>query len=247
MTGYTKDYVGQLCREGKIIAQLVGRNWYILETSIHKHRFELENQSLLQHQTVSKTTHRQDNMRHHLINNSINYIHDNADIIQLQKKEPHDPDPDQLKDIQHTEEYAEPSPKGKADALSTMQNVWQEWFTTAMPESQKGDNKEGEITKKIENDDQDCTVQPISVHRMEYGNYIEQTDNSIFPKDTKNISSNHTSANSIGSRFIHIMNIILMLIALLFFIITMLNIFLSPNNTFKQLQYISGVSVYTVK
>ncbi len=39
ITGYAKDYVGQLCREGKVEARLVGRNWYVLETSIREHRF----------------------------------------------------------------------------------------------------------------------------------------------------------------------------------------------------------------
>lgn len=39
VTGYAKDYVGQLCREGRVSARLVGRNWYVLETAIHDHRF----------------------------------------------------------------------------------------------------------------------------------------------------------------------------------------------------------------
>ncbi len=39
LTGYAKDYVGQLCREGKVEARLVGRNWYVLESSIMDHRF----------------------------------------------------------------------------------------------------------------------------------------------------------------------------------------------------------------
>lgn len=39
ITGYAKDYVGQLCREGKVEARLVGRNWYVLESSILAHRF----------------------------------------------------------------------------------------------------------------------------------------------------------------------------------------------------------------
>lgn len=38
-TGYAKDYVGQLCREGRVPARLVGRNWYVLETAIQDHRF----------------------------------------------------------------------------------------------------------------------------------------------------------------------------------------------------------------
>lgn len=39
ITGYAKDYVGQLCREGRVEARLVGRNWYVLEESIMEHRF----------------------------------------------------------------------------------------------------------------------------------------------------------------------------------------------------------------
>jgi hypothetical protein len=39
ITGYAKDYVGQLCREGRVEAKLVGRNWYVLESSIRVHRF----------------------------------------------------------------------------------------------------------------------------------------------------------------------------------------------------------------
>ena len=39
ITGYAKDYVGQLCREGRVEARLVGRNWYVLESALREHRF----------------------------------------------------------------------------------------------------------------------------------------------------------------------------------------------------------------
>src|SRR3990167_4508057 len=39
LTGYAKDYIGQLCREGRVPARLVGRSWYVLETAITDHRF----------------------------------------------------------------------------------------------------------------------------------------------------------------------------------------------------------------
>ena len=39
ITGYAKDYIGQLCREGRVPARLVGRSWYVLETAIKDHRF----------------------------------------------------------------------------------------------------------------------------------------------------------------------------------------------------------------
>lgn len=36
--GYTADYVGQLCRGGKVDAQLIGRSWYVSERSIREHK-----------------------------------------------------------------------------------------------------------------------------------------------------------------------------------------------------------------
>jgi hypothetical protein len=39
ITGYARDYVGQLCREGHIDAKMVGRSWYVFEPSIRSHRF----------------------------------------------------------------------------------------------------------------------------------------------------------------------------------------------------------------
>ena len=38
LVGYTKDYVGQLARAGKIDCQLIGRSWYVSEESIQKHK-----------------------------------------------------------------------------------------------------------------------------------------------------------------------------------------------------------------
>jgi hypothetical protein len=39
ITGYAKDYVGQLCREGHVDAKMIGRSWYVYEPSIKAHRF----------------------------------------------------------------------------------------------------------------------------------------------------------------------------------------------------------------
>ena len=35
---YTTDYIGQLCRQGKIDAQVVGRAWYVNEESLLQHK-----------------------------------------------------------------------------------------------------------------------------------------------------------------------------------------------------------------
>jgi hypothetical protein len=36
--GYTSDYVGQLCRSGKVDAEQVGRAWYVVPETIHAHK-----------------------------------------------------------------------------------------------------------------------------------------------------------------------------------------------------------------
>jgi hypothetical protein len=56
VTGYAKDYIGQLCREGRVPARLVGRSWYVLETAIHDHRFGkqgIEEENTLQNKAPS--------------------------------------------------------------------------------------------------------------------------------------------------------------------------------------------------
>ena len=45
ITGYAKDYVGQLCREGRVPARLVGRTWYVLQSAIQDHRFGIHEAS----------------------------------------------------------------------------------------------------------------------------------------------------------------------------------------------------------
>lgn len=39
ITGYAKDYIGQLCRMGKIEGKLIGRNWFVSERSLRNHKF----------------------------------------------------------------------------------------------------------------------------------------------------------------------------------------------------------------
>lgn len=38
--GYTADHVGQLCRNGKVTARLVGRAWYVLKDDLQNHKVE---------------------------------------------------------------------------------------------------------------------------------------------------------------------------------------------------------------
>jgi hypothetical protein len=56
ITGYAKDYIGQLCREGRVSARLVGRNWYVLETAIQDHRFGDPEPEIAQEKTIKTTS-----------------------------------------------------------------------------------------------------------------------------------------------------------------------------------------------
>jgi hypothetical protein len=55
LTGYAKDYIGQLCREGRVSARLVGRSWYVLESAIQDHRFGTQPQTEDNEPSVSAT------------------------------------------------------------------------------------------------------------------------------------------------------------------------------------------------
>ena len=38
VSGYASDYVGQLCREGKIEAKMIGRAWYVEECALKNYK-----------------------------------------------------------------------------------------------------------------------------------------------------------------------------------------------------------------
>ena len=49
ITGYAADYLGQLCRAGKLHAKLVGRNWYVSEAAAldHRKRYKRNSENLI--------------------------------------------------------------------------------------------------------------------------------------------------------------------------------------------------------
>lgn len=56
ITGYAKDYIGQLCREGYVEARRVGRSWYVLEAAIKDHRFGNEPAKVVEPADTTPTT-----------------------------------------------------------------------------------------------------------------------------------------------------------------------------------------------
>ncbi len=46
LTGYTTDYIGQLCRSGKLDCKRIGRVWYVSEKSILEYGNVIENENV---------------------------------------------------------------------------------------------------------------------------------------------------------------------------------------------------------
>lgn len=73
--GYTSDYVGQLCRAGKLDCQIVGRSWFVTEKSIIDHK------STMNEIVKNKSREKRKNARKvydlNIGRNSINTISDN--------------------------------------------------------------------------------------------------------------------------------------------------------------------------
>ena len=101
ITGYAKDYVGQLCREGRVEARLVGRSWYVLEDSIREHRFGAEEKQIEEKPTEA-------------VWESPRYmVEDAPEMPKVPEKESQEP---------------EASIEEKVAALSDMQEAWKGWF-----------------------------------------------------------------------------------------------------------------------
>lgn len=91
-TGYTMDYIGQLCRKKKIDAQLVGRTWYVNEREIHSHRRtrgrhtvakvrESVKQEIATKSTPTPRTSPSPAFAHHLLEHEVTYHTDDSEII----------------------------------------------------------------------------------------------------------------------------------------------------------------------
>lgn len=146
ITGYAKDYVGQLAREGYVVATMVGRSWYVLESSINAHRFGNEAQEL----DKSTVTHSSDgqintkNIAHNLTNDvapiwvPAAYTTEEVNLIVPIKEKVADV-VSTIKIIENnhtsTEMWHDQSVKDEPiaaespeNSLPNMQEAWQEWF-----------------------------------------------------------------------------------------------------------------------
>ncbi|HYF29058.1 MAG TPA: hypothetical protein VEA36_01675 [Candidatus Paceibacterota bacterium] len=109
ITGYAKDYVGQLCREGRVDAKLVGRNWYVLESSIREHRFGKETLA-----DVPQASHVEERISPVSAWEAPRYapMEDEPAIPPLEAIKP------------------APAVEDSAEAVALMQDAWKEWFAS---------------------------------------------------------------------------------------------------------------------
>ncbi|MDB5189451.1 MAG: hypothetical protein JWL82_408 [Parcubacteria group bacterium] len=140
VTGYAKDYVGQLCREGRVEARLVGRNWYVLESSILEHRFGAEEKT---DEAVSEPLQREPAWEA--------ATYSSESVVQVPQISPK-PMPTYLPPPVEEEVVPEAQPDTKK-VLADMQSAWQEWFQTQEQNQEKALPEPSDMLLEQEYDD----------------------------------------------------------------------------------------------
>lgn len=139
MTGYAKDYIGQLCREGRVPARLVGRSWYVLESAIHDHRFGGDDVKPGKESTLSSTWE------------SPRY--ESAPTEQILPVSRLEPQPVAL-------------PENEADLSQQLQDSWKAWFdrvSTQAPATQHVSAEEPKVEESEEVEEEIKTEGAINV------------------------------------------------------------------------------------
>jgi hypothetical protein len=126
ITGYAKDYVGQLCREGHVVAKMVGRSWYVLESSIREHRFGPEKESAAD--TVSEELGTEAvSGKEEAARSVLDAEKDAEPVWTPATYAPETPQP--LPPVEPKPVYAPKTTPDEANAaISDMQAAWKEWF-----------------------------------------------------------------------------------------------------------------------
>ncbi len=175
MTGYAKDYIGQLCREGRVPARLVGRSWYVLETAIQDHRFG-DNQAKQDIQTSTQASEAKASTKE-----SPYYEASSVNIL---------PSVNRLRNTEHltSENLQEEGPKES----HPLQDSWRAWFdhvktaeqdtivTSENSDNDKEEKKENE--NKVEAEREDSSVD-VPIHVV-----YEPLPKDLLPISTKDFS-----------------------------------------------------------
>lgn len=142
VTGYAKDYIGQLCREGRVKARQVGRSWYVLESDIRQHRFGsaeagppsvsipvAEEKSEVKPKSADKVDKPID---HTWEAPKYAPVYDAPPQINLLKKEQHDTAEEskgELKKAENPSVSVKELSQGDSEPLDNLNEAWEAWFS----------------------------------------------------------------------------------------------------------------------
>lgn len=171
ITGYAKDYVGQLCREGRIEAKLVGRSWYVLESSIREHRFgvvasgapmEVAEPATKEPEVVAEETPvaEEELMDEQVTDDSLStwkpatYTTEEADVLEESRQTTY---------LENTssEEIEE---KTQTSQVQEVQNAWQEWFSKN-EHVQVGKDVSDTLVEEEAVEEQESAPEPVMIRK----------------------------------------------------------------------------------
>lgn len=163
ITGYAKDYVGQLCREGQVEARMVGRSWYVLESSIREHRFGKEKEEKEVEKPENKPSFSSSRWEKPV------YEPESAPVI-----------PELTERISvnvfEMEREVFPTPSehtSESAALSDMQSAWREWFSQRQEENHVEPENEAEEASRPVYEQKDEEVTPVVLQKIEEETFDE--------------------------------------------------------------------------
>jgi len=122
ITGYAKDYIGQMCREGRVEARLVGRAWYVLESSLREHRFGSgTKESEPEAPAKPSITDTWATLRYESEPEA-------APVVLLPEKQPVNVYERASEALSESETTIQ-EPQDSANTLADLQSAWKDWFT----------------------------------------------------------------------------------------------------------------------
>ncbi|MDE1966023.1 MAG: hypothetical protein KGI41_02190 [Patescibacteria group bacterium] len=147
ITGYAKDYIGQLCREGRVEARLIGRNWYISDSALRAHRFGEEETPSAAPETKVEAIPSIDALwdAPRYGHESVEEVHEAAEPVEPIRQDA-------------------PEPERKDAAIpSDMHAAWSEWFS-ARVSPQKGATEPQAAAEEAEAPENAGESEGVSVH-----------------------------------------------------------------------------------
>lgn len=252
-TGYAKDYIGQLCREGRVPARLVGRSWYVLESAIHDHRFgtqKIEGEISKKEQIVKESP-----LKFQSTWESPRYEAATIDVL---------PSINRLRSLEEGSKASKTTSQellGQKEVVEHLQNSWNSMLnkesTAADPEvsDQTVDNQKGEAIRSVSEDRPSITLEdegePVPVHTI-----YELPPENLLPLKKENqspdayregeLKERTTTAKRIGVRIARLAVLMALFLAVFFAAVAILGSGYVDNivTSFKQVHEISGINVY---